>query len=69
MTSLVYAWLWCANKLRRSERGQTSIEYVLVVLAVVLFLIVAAAAMTGVLNGAVTKISTWINSVTPPAVP
>jgi len=54
----------------RDKRSQTSIEYVLVVLAVVLFLsVAAAAAMTGVLGNAVTLISTWINSVNPPAVP
>lgn len=69
MNALLSAWLWLTSKVRGNDEGQTSIEYVLVILAVVLFLIVAAASMTGVLNGAVTKISTWISSVNPPAVP
>jgi uncharacterized protein (UPF0333 family) len=70
MEAMIYAWTWLTNKLRRSdERGQTSIEYVLVVLAVVLFLVAAAAAMTGVLNTAVSKISVWIAAVNAPAVP
>jgi len=38
-------------------------------LVVVLFLIVAAVAMTGVLGNAVSSISTWISNITVPAVP
>jgi Flp pilus assembly pilin Flp len=48
------------RKLDRDERGQGTTEYVLLILGVVLFLIVAALALQGVLNGAIDKISTWI---------
>jgi uncharacterized protein (UPF0333 family) len=60
---------WVIEKLGRKESGQGSIEYVLVILGVVLFLIVAAFALNGVLSGAVSKISSWIAAVNPPAVP
>jgi uncharacterized protein (UPF0333 family) len=72
MGAVMFAWTWVTNKLRgphNDERGQTSIEYVLVVLAVVLFLVAAAAAMTGVLGTAVSTVSTWVVSLTAPPVP
>ena len=49
-----------AKQLRRDERGQGTTEYVLLILGVILFLIVAALALQGVLNGAIDQISTWI---------
>jgi TRAP-type C4-dicarboxylate transport system permease large subunit len=42
---------------------------VLLILGVVLFMIVAAFGLRDVLTGAVTAISTWIGSVSPPPVP
>jgi Flp pilus assembly pilin Flp len=56
--SVVQAW-W-ADKLGRDERGQGTTEYVLLILGVVLFLIVAALALQGILNGAIDQISTWV---------
>ena len=49
-----------ASKLHGDERGQGTTEYVLLILGVVLFLIVAAVALQGVLNGAIDQISAWI---------
>lgn len=64
-----YLRAWLQEKLHLDERGQGAIEYVLVILGVVLFLIVAAFGLRGGLNGAVTAVTTWIGSVTPPAIP
>ena len=58
MISYVQAWL--ASRFHRDERGQGTTEYVLLILGVVLFLIVAALALQGILNTAIQKISTWI---------
>jgi Flp pilus assembly pilin Flp len=60
---------WVNEKFGRKESGQGSIEYVLVILGVVLFLVAAAFLLQGVLSGAVVKISSWIAAVNPPAVP
>lgn len=68
MNTLFGVWRWLTSKVREGQVGQTSIEYVLVILAVVLFLVVAAGAMTGVLGNAVASISTWIAAINP-AVP
>ena len=57
---------WMANKLHRDERGQGTTEYVLLILGVVLFLIVAALALQGVLNGAIDQISAWISQQNAP---
>ena len=62
--TLVQAWL--ASKLRRDERGQGTVEYVLLILGVVLFLIVSALLLQGVLSGAIAKISTWVAGQNPP---
>ena len=51
---------WLASKLHRDERGQGTTEYVLLILGVVLFLIAAAFALQGILNGAIDQISAWI---------
>jgi len=48
------------------ERGQGTVEYVLLILGVVLFLIVAALALQGVLSGAISKISSWMAGQNPP---
>jgi Flp pilus assembly pilin Flp len=54
------------SKLDRNERGQGTVEYVLLILGVVLFLIVAALALQGVLSGAISKISSWMGLQSPP---
>jgi Flp pilus assembly pilin Flp len=64
---LTYLRAWLGQYL--DERGAAATEYVLVILGVVLFMIVAAFALRGVLAGAVTAISTWISGITPPAIP
>lgn len=58
MVQFMQAWL--ANKLGPDEQGQGTVEYVLLILGVVLFLIVAAFALNGVLSGAISKISSWM---------
>jgi hypothetical protein len=41
-------------------------DYVLLILGVVLFLIVAALALQGILNGAIDQISAWIGQQNAP---
>lgn len=48
------------------ERGQGTVEYVLLILGVVLFLLVAAFALQGVLSNAIVSISSWIAGQNPP---
>ncbi|HKX19436.1 MAG TPA: hypothetical protein VJT33_15605 [bacterium] len=62
--SLVQAWL--SSKFARDERGQGTVEYVLLILGVVLFLLVAAFALQGVLSSAISKISSWMAGQNPP---
>ena len=50
----------------QDERGQGTVEYVLLILGVVLFLIVAALALQGVLSGAISAISSWMGAQNPP---
>jgi Flp pilus assembly pilin Flp len=57
---------WVTRTLLQHERGQTAVEYVLMILAVVLFLIFAAIALQPVLNSAVASISSWIAGNGPP---
>lgn len=57
---------WLINKLHRDERGQGTVEYVLLILGVVLFLLVAAFALQGVLSSAIVKISSWMAGQNPP---
>ncbi len=66
MSLLAYFKAWVTTRFQLDERGCAALEYVLVILGVVLFLVFAAFALQGVLNGAVTKISNWIGSVNPP---
>jgi uncharacterized protein (UPF0333 family) len=63
---VTYAWAWLTERLHRAERGQGSIEYVLLILGCVLFLIAAAILLNGMLGSAVTAISSWANTVGPP---
>ena len=62
--SFVQAWL--ASRFHHDERGQGTTEYVLLILGVVLFLIVAALALQGILNGAISKISVWVSQQNAP---
>ena len=66
MHMLAFVQAWLASKLRRDERGQGTVEYVLLILGVVLFLIVSALLLQGVLSGAIAKISTWVAGQNPP---
>lgn len=61
-----FAQAWLMNKLNRDERGQGTVEYVLLILGVVLFLLVAAFALQGVLSSAISKISSWMAGQNPP---
>jgi len=63
---LSFLLAWLAAKLHRNERGQGTVEYVLLILGVVLFLIVAALALQGVLSGAISEISSWMGAQSPP---
>jgi Flp pilus assembly pilin Flp len=65
---LLSAREWVVAQLRK-ERGAAATEYVLLILGVVLFMIVAAFGLRNVLNNAVAAIGNWINSVNPPVVP
>lgn len=63
---LSFLRVWLASKLNLDERGQGTVEYVLLILGVVLFLLVAAFALQGVLSSAISKISSWMNGQNPP---
>jgi len=60
MQAFLSLMAWLSGRLNRNERGQGTVEYVLLILGVVLFLIVSALALQDVLSGAIAKISTWI---------
>ena len=63
------AWSAISARIAKiNEKGQATSEYVLLILGVVLFLIVAAFALRGALNNAITAISNWIAAATPPPV-
>jgi uncharacterized protein (UPF0333 family) len=64
---VTYLRAWLGQYL--DEKGAAATEYVLVILGVVLFMVIAAFALQGVLIGAVSAISTWIAGVTPPGIP
>ena len=66
MRLITYLQTWLASRLHKDEGGQGTTEYVLLILGVVLFLIVAALALQGVLNGAIDKISSWISTQNAP---
>ncbi len=63
---LQFAQAWLVSKLKRDEHGQGTVEYVLLILGVVLFLIVAAFALQGILGTAISKISSWMGIQAPP---
>ena len=57
---------WLASKLKLDSRGQTATEYVMIIMAVALFLVAAAILLQPVLSKAVSAISTWIGAQGPP---
>jgi len=68
----VFAWqafAWLGRRLHRDEVGASVTEYVLLILGVVLFLIVAAFALQPMLVGAVLAITTWVGGIVPPPIP
>ncbi|MDR7426265.1 MAG: hypothetical protein QN152_00510 [Armatimonadota bacterium] len=70
MSALPYARAWLAWKLHRDEAGQDAVEYVAMLGAVALFLVVAAFALQPALTGAVTAIVNWMGqAINPPAIP
>jgi len=66
MQLLSFLQAWMMAKLHRHEHGQGTVEYVLLILGVVLFLIVSALALQDVLSAAIVKISTWMAGQNPP---
>ena len=63
---LSFLRVWLTSKLNLDERGQGTVEYVLLILGVVLFLLVAAFALQDVLSAAISKISSWMAGQNPP---
>lgn len=66
MQTISFVLAWFSGRLNRDERGQGTVEYVLLILGVVLFLLVAAFALQGVLNNAISAVSSWIAGQNPP---
>ncbi|HEV2359873.1 MAG TPA: class III signal peptide-containing protein [bacterium] len=66
MALITFLQAWLVSWLHREERGQGSIEYVLLILAVVLFLIAAAFLLRDVLVSAVNSIQSWVNTLSAP---
>jgi Flp pilus assembly pilin Flp len=60
MNMIQFLQAWLASRLHRDEQGQGTVEYVLLILGVVLFLIVAAFALQGILSTSISKISSWM---------
>jgi len=69
MRTALQVLAWFGRRLHRDEDGASVTEYVLLILGVVLFLIVAAFALQPMLVGAVTQITTWVGGITPPPIP
>jgi Flp pilus assembly pilin Flp len=57
---------WVASKLKLDSRGQTATEYVMIIMAVALFLVAAAILLQPVLSAAVSAISSWMGAQGPP---
>ena len=66
MRVIQFAQAWFAGKLGLDEHGQGTVEYVLLILGVALFLVVAAFAIQGVLSTSISKISSWMGIQAPP---
>lgn len=63
---LSYMRAWLSWKLHRDEAGQDATEYVVVIAAVALFLVLAATLLQPILNTTVSAIGTWIAGNGPP---
>ena len=63
---LSYMRAWLSWKLHHDEAGQDATEYVVVIAAVALFLVLAAIGLQPILEGTVTEIGTWIGLNGPP---
>lgn len=63
---LTYMRTWMAWKLHRDEAGQDATEYVVMIAAVALFLVLAAIGLQPILDTTVTAIGTWIGTNGPP---
>ncbi|MCL6553138.1 MAG: hypothetical protein K6W08_08470 [Firmicutes bacterium] len=66
---LEYLRAWVRTRFHLDDKGAAATEYVLLILGVVLFLIVAAFGLKGVLDGAVDKIRDWVGTINPPSSP
>jgi len=67
MQTFIVIRAWLASKLHRAdERGQSTVEYTLIIMGVALFLVVASFALQDVLQGPISKTSTWIAGQNPP---
>ena len=64
MVTFVLAWL--RSKLNWDDRGQSTVEYVMMILGVVLFLLLATFALRGVMTSSISKTSSWISGQNPP---
>ena len=66
MPPFSFLHMWLLSKLPRDEYGQATVEYVMLIMGVALFLILAALAMQSVLGSPLNKISSWIGGQNPP---
>lgn len=66
---LQYLRAWLSERFDLDEKGAAATEYVLLILGVVLFMIVAAFGLRDVLSAAVGRIGSWISAVNAPAPP
>lgn len=69
MRTALQVLAWLGRRLHRDEVGASVTEYVLLILGVVLFLIVAAFALQPMLVSAVAKITLWVSGINPPILP
>jgi len=63
---LTYMRAWIAWKLHRDEAGQDATEYVVMIAAVALFLVLAAFGLRPILDATVTAIGGWVAANGPP---
>ena len=63
---VTFGQAWLMKKLGGDDRGQSTVEYVMLILGVVLFLLVAAFALDGLMNTPISKASSWISGQNPP---
>jgi Flp pilus assembly pilin Flp len=66
---LEYLRAWVRTRFHLDDKGAAATEYVLLILGVVLFLIVAAFGLKDMLTDAVDAITDWVSQVGPPQSP